>query len=184
MEGSDDRLKDNRGLTLIELIVVMAILGVLMGGTTVGYNLLNSSSSKNIAERITALMSYVKVENMSKSNAYSLQITKDSGSGKYLASILSTDSDHITKVIKLETLDLKEGEITFENNLEATQYLISSVPVTGREIADKLMISYRRDTGALQEYSAGLTVTRIGITTSGRTSYIRLVAITGKHYME
>jgi prepilin-type N-terminal cleavage/methylation domain-containing protein len=164
--------KDNHGVTLMELIVVMLIMAILAVGTVTGYNLFNVGSAKHAAEKINTKLGYVQIENMTKSEIYSLVIEKDEAEGDYKLSILYGSSQLETT----EFLKLKEGQITYQyDNLE------THTVGTG----DKLVISFRKDTGGIKADSlSGLTVTRIGITSSGKTYDIRLVPATGKHFIE
>jgi prepilin-type N-terminal cleavage/methylation domain-containing protein len=177
-------MKNNRGFTLIELIVVMVIMGIVAVGSVTSYHILDSRSSKNATERIQSVLDYVQMENMTKKNTYSMRIAKDSASGNYKLSVIRRMSVSMEQIEMEEILELKNGELTFQISGDATQYLVSSLPVIGRQVMESIEISFRKDTGGLNEYTPGNMITRIGITSSGRTHYIRLVATTGKHFIE
>jgi prepilin-type N-terminal cleavage/methylation domain-containing protein len=177
-------MKNDRGFTLIELIVVMIITGIVAVGSVTGYHLLESRSSKNATERIQSVLDYVQMQNMTKNKSAIIRITKDAASGKYQLNIIKILSPSSEQIEATETLELINGEITFQLSGDTTEYLISPVPVSGRSIKDKLEISFRKDTGGLYENIPGERITRISITSSGRTYHIRLVATTGKHFIE
>lgn len=169
-------MKDNRGFSLIELIVVMLIMAILAVGSMAGYNLLNAGSAKHAAERVVSLLSSVQMDNMTKSKVYSLKISMNPANGDYEVRVISSNASGPQEESK-EVLDLKNGEITFENNLIPAESFTISPSVT-------LNISFRKDTGGVKEYEAGKTVTRIKITSAGSTCYIRLIPATGKHFIE
>lgn len=166
-------MKDNRGISLIELIVVMLIMGILAVGSFSAYNLLARGHAKSATERVMALLNYVQAQNLAKSHTYTLVIKADAN-GNYIANVVSTNAGGISKTELTEHLKLKGGSISFENNHG------SLIDVATQD----LMISFRKDTGGIKEYSAGNTVTRIIISSSSSSLYIRLVTATGKNYLE
>lgn len=174
-------MNNDRGFTLIELIVVMVIMAILGVGSIAGYNLLSTSSTEKTAVRVMEVLDYIQMENMTKSKAYTMKITENA-TGTYKLDILSTTTVGTTQTESTETLELEDGEITYRNDINET-YLVSSVPVIGWLVKNELVIGFRKDTGGVKEYD-GRFVTRIGITASGRSYYIRLVPATGKHYIE
>lgn len=171
-------MKDNQGFTLIELIVVILIIGVLAGGSIFGVSVLGFGSAKSSVERISAMLDYVQVENMTKSSTYYLVIEKG-GSDYYLSVVRGTDT------ISTEKLKLTRGEITFQVKDDPTQYLVSDVPVEGRDRRDKLEVFFTKDTGGVGENTLITEkVLQIGVSTSRSDYSIRLVEATGKHYIE
>lgn len=178
-------MKDNRGFTLIELIIVMVIMGIVAIGSMVGYNMLNTGSAQRTVERISSMLDYVQLENMTKSKPFYLVI-KINSEGDYIICVDTFDVSNVRKTIMSEKLELKKGgEITFQNTGVATEYLISEVPVAGRNISDKLEVCFSNDTGGFIPIPpATEIVSKIGVSASGRSYSIWLVKVTGKHYIE
>lgn len=162
-------MKDNRGFTLVELIVVMLIMAVLATGSVAGYNLLHVGSAKRASERILSVLSEVQMENLAKNEAYSLVITQNS-QGDYVLSV-SCDGSSVSS----EVLNMRNGRISFETGAGSTIEVGPSA---------KLEVCFRKDTGGVKKNGEGEIITRIRITSNGDTFYIRMVTATGKHFIE
>jgi prepilin-type N-terminal cleavage/methylation domain-containing protein len=177
------RMKKNRGFTLIELIVVMAIAGIVAIGTMVGYHLIDSGSARSTVERINAMLDYVRLENMSKSEPYYLDIVQEEGD--YYLKVEKVFPTGSSQTVLKEKMPLKKGgEITFQNNTEDIQYLVSSESVEGRDVREKLEVGFSKNTGGFVPSREGEIITKIDVRALGRDSAIHLVEITGKHYTQ
>lgn len=172
-------MKDNRGFTLIEFIVVVLIIAVLSTGTILSANVLGLGSAKSTVERISTLLDYVQVENMTKNKPYFLIIEENSD--KYYARVYKD-----TEVISSEKLELTRGELSclIDTGIVSTEYLISSTSVAGRDTISRLRICFFKETGGINEYDGSHAVEQITVSAAGSTYSIRLVAATGKHYIE
>lgn len=175
-------MKDNHGFTLIELIVVMVIMGIITVGSITGYQLLNKGSAQSTTERISSILDYVQLLNMKKNKNYYMLIEKKSG--VYKISVMSesvpNDRTELEEELKLRS----GGEITFQYNGDLNDYLISDTPVAGRNVK-KLEVCFSKDSGGfIPNGLDGGIANRIKITDSKSSYTIRLVEITGKHYIE
>lgn len=176
-------VRDNQGVTFIELIVVLIIIGILAGGAFIGIRSIDSGNAQSSVKRIDALLNYVRVQNMSRDKEYYLVL--EEADREYIAKVqYRADLDANRTDVLNEKLELKNGNITYysapdSSSLE-TAYRIASdtVPAVAMEI------SFNKETGALQAGDDGNYIRRIVISAAGRTYTINLVKATGKHYIE
>lgn len=170
-------MKDNRGITLIELIVVMLIMAILSIGATVSINLIGFGSSLSTAKRIKAGLEYVQLQNMSKAKSYYLVVDKI-GSSYYLS--VEEEQDDLSREVKSkEKLDLRNGTITFQNDDgSGTIYTVGNTAEDGSLI--KMEVKFSKDTGEVGQNSKGKIIKTITTTAAGETNIIQLVQTTGK----
>ena len=87
-------MKSNKGVTIIELIVVIAILGVLIGGVALTFRIVNSADIKGCTQTIDSSLEKVKNECMSKIDQSFLVLYKSTDNdytGYYLGYVSRTD---------------------------------------------------------------------------------------------
>lgn len=76
-------MKNNKGYTLVELMVVIAIIGVVSSMTMVGIKMSRSADAAYAANTLNSYMASIRMNNMSKVNMQYLHIYKHKDSYYY-----------------------------------------------------------------------------------------------------
>ena len=168
----------NRGFSLIELIVVVAILAIAASLVVGSFNLVYVKNMQSCASRIDALLSKTKICAMTRAGSVYLRIYQGSD-GIYA--------------------DYCEGGAVVESNKvgKSTVALVWNDGTTDHALADQgqdLYLSFDRGTGAFltlaqsfscanQSYTGANTNCCVSITLTGggTTRTITMIAPTGKH---
>ncbi len=114
-------MKNNKGYTLVELMVVIAIIGVVASMTMVGVKMSKSADVSYAANTINSYMASIRMNNMSKVTMQYLHIYKDKDS--YYYTIEENDktidfSNHENEIGNVDTAIFYQtsGESVIANN--------------------------------------------------------------------
>ena len=171
-------LKDNGGFTLVELIIVIAIISILSVSTILGASILGYGNAKSTTGRIKSLLDNVRIENMTKKEPYYIVINQVD-KNYYLT--IQTIREGIRVDTVTEKLDLRKGKISFINT-DGSTYVISSVPDVN--VRDKLEVTFKKDTGGISKNYMNETVKTIVVECNNKSYNIHLVLTTGKVYID
>lgn len=163
---------DNRGFSLVELIVVLAILAIISVGAVNSFGLLYSTSAKETATKLNSAMSKARTEAMSKSQA-SLQIyEKDSA-----------------YYVKFTINGNEESPIQIGSSRVKITYSTSNSPDTELDLpSGGLTIEFDRDTGGFKSMggngSGEIYCKKITVTSGSKTYNLICERLTGKTRIE
>lgn len=179
---------DNKGFSLVELIIVVAIMAVLIGVMAYSFQMVTGQQARECANNITLALDKAQTYAMSKSgdeDAY-MELSKD-GTGVVATyyvpdkAVFGTGDTPTWSVLEKETLG-KEAVSVVCTFLDG-----STVEITA---TDSVRIYYDRVGGAFREavvvnaggettaYCESITITR------GREYKIELITATGRHTLE
>ena len=172
-------MKNNRGFTLIELMVVVAIVSILVGAMTYSINSVSSTRAKKFASDLNAMISQCRVDTMSgaPSPTY-LEISQDEN-GDYYGTLYEGGAEKAKQKLGGSGISCK-----FSTAVDGS----SLVDVKN---AQSISLGFDRSTGAFVKLSdvcegknSGITgdyCTFIFIASGGGSYVITLVPNTGYH---
>ncbi len=182
MSGKDMVRKNfNKGFTLIELIITIAIMAILTSMTVGGISIINSANARKSATKLDGKFDTLQVSAMTKSGTPYMYIYMKSD-GLY-CSIIRNKLNTRTALNTYLTSNSNEVQISGSNvAVSAT----GSASVT-LSTSNMLRVAYNKSSGAFICCTAGevdsFDYNRIIL--KGRSTYhISLVETTGKHNMD
>ena len=134
-------MKQNKGYSLVELITVIAIMGVLLGAGIIQISLLTGYYASECAEELSSQLNKVQIVNMARKST-EIEIYKDT-SGPYYVKIVENrgiDSEEHTTVKQVGRSSLL---ITYSMNADDSD-------VTELNESNKLVLQFDRASGALK----------------------------------
>ncbi len=140
-----DRNK-NKGFTLVELIVIVAIIAILGTGIGLSYNRVSRAGVKSGAQEVKALTSECRVAQMSRAGTYIADIFIDSSDGAIHGRILKNGTADTSVISSSEKRFARVGvgikvEIPDAGGTTSTTTALSS--------GDHLFLSFNRASGRL-----------------------------------
>lgn len=157
-----EKVKERDGFSLMEMIIVIAILGMITGGIAVTYNMVRSADVKGMAYDIDSSLTNLKSKNMGSNKQLFMHLYKQSGN--YF--IDYTEEESYTPS--------GEGESVGESGI--------SLKYDGKELTDGEVI-----TTGIQKKDGAFSVgpEEIEVYDNNVNDYmVYLVKDTGKHYVE
>lgn len=168
--------KDNRGMSLVEIILVIALMSIIAGMTGYGLNLISKKPVQECAKKVEIALNQNRTNSMGKKVAYLVFYMTDDGRVAFREYSQSARESTVREGeqiiigaagIKLSFVYKKAGESDSEKLLGTDH--------------DHIRVSFRRDSGSLEEETDGGVLDRIEIYKD--EAYIETVSIdklTGK----
>lgn len=164
----------NKGYSLVELIVVIAIMAVMVGVMSLGLGMMFTRDANYVAVRIDDMLTEARTASMSREGEFTYVLHIDSDPKKHYVEIDKTgETDPYKKVL----LD-KSVNITVKDN-------------AGNDLSGDIKIAFDKANGSVKSVNGSSpvsgTVYTINVEStknSSKTKDVTLVATTGRHYTE
>ncbi len=171
----NNRITDNRGISLVELIVVIAIMSVMVGVTSLGIGMMFTRDAEYVAVRIDDELTEARTLAMSRAGVYTYVLHTDSTDTEAgYVRIDVTDDAGTTTEFKKVLLD-KSVTITATG---ATFDASGNISI----VFDKVNGSVSTVNGTAPSSGTMYTFKVTSTKNSSKTKDVTLVSTTGKHF--
>lgn len=170
-----DKQKSNSGVTLLEVMLVIALLAIAVGFAGISISLVYSRDAQKAAKLINSAMEETRMKNLTYEGNYSLEIDINNHSYQIIHTIPGTGT-----------------EIIAQKNLPSrTTLAFQSKGTDNISGYAKLCIEFDKSTGKVSMVSEdGLTPAKVEVVKAcaanpeGKEAAVVLIVGTGKHYVE
>lgn len=177
----EETILNNKGYSLLEAIVIIAILGVLTGFMATSSGLFDGRRVKACADSVSSLLDKVRLANLGKDEV-TLTIYKDTDKAikaKIVTKIVSRNNDSITENITEKTFI----EDVSNDNVEMSYSTDISGSAENPAGAAGMVFNFNRNTGAIKDTSPN-GIQCIILRKGNAEKKIKIYAATGKIIVE
>lgn len=168
---------DNRGFSLVEIIIVVAIISVLIG--TVGYGLSFSSGkpAEDCAQKTVSMLQHARTLTMGKYKVIStITVKKETGEIVLVEQVYSTEAQMTANTPETTETVIGAKGVKLEYSYDAATY-------TQLDDSGSLVVEFSRSTGALKPTGGESSTTylkEIRVSKANTTRTIEIAPLTGR----
>jgi len=134
IKKSSKKIKlNNAGFTMIELIIVIAIMAIMVGGSVIGFNLLGQGDAKAASKNISSQLAELRTDTLSMDGIWTAEIYK---SGNTYKLDIKKTINHVEELVSSTSIG---------SRIVITYYDLEKPPST--EIKDNIKIVVRFNQG-------------------------------------
>ncbi|MCH5272975.1 MAG: prepilin-type N-terminal cleavage/methylation domain-containing protein [Lachnospiraceae bacterium] len=162
MEQRSGTKQKNAGISLIEVIVVVLIIGILSAGTVIGFSFIRQMDASSAAKEVSSLLERTKLNTIAAEEGADIRLE------------LKKEGNSYYGVIWRGTTELDKMELSGRLTITVTE---DTGAVKTIDDSNSCEFSFKKSNGAFQS-----TYEKIEIAGS-KTAVIYLVTATGRSYM-
>lgn len=163
MKKKNRKKHNNAGMSLVEIVVVVLIIGILSAGAVIGFSFINSRDASSAAENIMSTLERTKLDTLaSNTETVLLKLCKENN---HYYGIVMKDSTELDKI------ELAKNGVTITvKDSSGGQTVISD--------STSYELKYNKSNGSFASAANEIVVS------GANTVTVRLVTLTGRSYME
>lgn len=147
---------NNRGVTFVELVVVIAILAVMAASMAYGVSLLINADAKKASKNMYSQISDLRNQTLSQTGTWYGEIKRESAKGQYVFTTYRVDNEGNTNQVSRETLGSK---ITITAKGSGEMVITDT---------DSVLIYFNAGTGTVKNVKSGVTGAELRSSTSNK----------------
>lgn len=171
--GGECMRQDNRGVSLVEVMVVVAIMAVVGGVGIWGINTMSGKPAQQCAQKIVYSLEHHRTSAMARVKAK--YVLREDGGKIYVDEYWTNDDSVDDSSVPLATsteIGASGVKVQYTLGADATRY---DLPLT---------LAFDRSSGAFKPQAGGGHCTQIFVSRGGREYTVTLVPLTGKVYIK
>lgn len=156
------------GMSMVELVVVILILGILSVGGAVGINYASRMNSTSAGEKLVSLLERARVYTISANGVVTLELTKEDDT--YYGKLMNGGSEVDKVALGNGSLSMK---VTKAGAAEGDEDIVTPI-----DSGTTYVISYNKENGAFSDKYKQIEIS------GSETRYIQMVHTTGRSYLK
>ena len=156
---------NNAGMSLVEIIVVVLIMGILSAGVVVGFTFIRNRDASSAAEALLTALNRAKIQTTASDGVNDITLRVVADSDGYTAKILKSGT-------VIDEVEIGDSALTIVAKNDDGSI---SQTVSGTNVCD---ITFQKSNGA---FTSGYTKL---IVTGSKTVTVHMVTSTGRSYIE